>query len=143
MSTSKITRGLLTVAAAATVFSFSVSVFAGSGLKGTRQQPVPKSVTMTSWEDNGRDGQYLLQFERGRILAKGERIEGIIVSDTNCIPDAQGLNHCNNVIELANGSRLLIVDNHKMSSNPCLHPGSGITLTGMGGPWIKGTLPQG
>jgi len=143
MSSRKIVSGLLATAATAMVLSFSASVFAGTGLKGVGQQPVPKSVTMTSWEDNGQGGQYLLQFQRGRTLAKGERVKGTVLSDSNCEPDAQGLNHCRNVIELENGARLLVVNNHKMSSNSCLHPGSGITLTGMDGPWMKADVPQG
>ncbi|HED14683.1 MAG TPA: hypothetical protein ENI62_13695 [Gammaproteobacteria bacterium] len=137
------TNRVLTTVAAAILFAISANIFADNGQNKAGQLPIPSDVALASWSDNGHGGRYLLQFARGRTLAKGEQAIGIVASDTNCKPDALGLSHCNNIIRLANGGRITVIDTHKMSANPCLRPGEGITLTGMGGPWIMGILPRG
>ena len=113
------------------------------GQPDTGEPRIPSGVAMTSWNDNGHGGRYLLQVAQGRALAQGERVAGSVASDTNCDPDAQGLSHCHNAIELANGDRITVIDTHKMNVNRCLKPGERIALTGIGGPWIMGTLSGG
>jgi len=115
----------------------------GQAPTGDGEPPIPRGVAMASWFDNGHGGRYLLQVAQGPILAKGESAIGSVASDTNCDPDAQGLSHCHNAIELANGGRITVIDTHNMSVNRCLIPGEHIALTGVGGPWIMGTLSGG
>ncbi|MDE2227768.1 MAG: hypothetical protein KGL11_01845 [Alphaproteobacteria bacterium] len=97
---------------------------------------IPHGVKLASWEENGRDGQYVLQIADGGTLPSGAAVTGTVTSDTNCAPDAQGLSHCRNGIALSNGSRITVIDIHTMSRNPCLLPGETITLTRIDSSWL-------
>jgi hypothetical protein len=121
----------------------AVFMYFYKGQAQTGEPPIPSGVAMTSWFDNGHGGRYLLQVAQGRSLAQGERVIGSVASDTDCDPDAQGLSHCHNGIELTNGDRITVIDTHNMSVNRCLKPGERIALTGIGGPWIMGTVSGG
>jgi len=131
---------VLGVLATSAVFMY---FYKGQAPTGDGEPAIPRGVAMSSWFDNGHGGRYLLQVAQGQTLAEGERIIGSVATDTNCDPDAQGLSHCHNAIELANGDRITVIDTHNMSVNRCLKPGERIALTGTGGPWIMGTLSGG
>ena len=105
----------------------------------TVQPPIPRGVAMKSWQENGRDGRYLLQVVEGRAPKAGKRITGTVTSDTNCDADAEGLSHCQNIIELTNGSRITVIDTHNMHVNRCMSPGERISLTGIDKSWIMAT----
>lgn len=114
------------------------------GQYAAADQPViPPGAGIASWYDNGHGDRYVLQVAQGRALAAGERALGIVKSDTNCDPDAQGLSHCRNAIELSNGTRITVIDTHQMMRNRCLSPGERITLTGIGASWAVGTRSGG
>ncbi|MBI4291123.1 MAG: hypothetical protein HY661_06570 [Betaproteobacteria bacterium] len=121
----------------------AASPFFSEARAGTGEPPIPRGVAMASWQDNGRGGQYLLKVVQGRALAKRKSATGTVKSDSNCDIDAQGLSHCNNTIELADGSRITVIDTHNMHRNRCLQPGERISLTGIGGAWIMGTVSGG
>ncbi len=106
----------------------------------TTQPPIPRGVAMQSWQENGRDGRYLLQVLQGSALKAGKRVSGSVKSDTDCDIDAEGLSHCHNIIELANGTRITVIDTHNMHRYRCLAEGDRLSLTGIGGTWIMGTL---
>ena len=84
----------------------------------------------------GSDGQYLLQLADGELPPAGVRTFGVVLSDTNCEPDAQGLNHCRNGIRLADGSTINLIDNHMMSRYRCLQPGETVSLTTFDDAWV-------
>jgi len=109
-------------------------------LAAAHQAPIPAGVALKSWQDNGADGRYLLQILEGKPLKAGQRIVGVVTSDTDCEADAQGLSHCHNIIKLANGGQLTVIDTHNMHRNRCLGPGDQMTLTAAGKSWVIGTL---
>ena len=123
------------VLSAASLYSYKVHA-------ETDQPPIPRGVAMKSWQDNGRDGRYLLQVLQGSALKAGKRVTGTVKSDTDCDIDAEGLSHCHNVIELANGTRITVIDTHNMHRYRCLGDGDRLSLTGISGTWIIGTLSE-
>ena len=118
---------------AASVYTYQVQA-------ATDQPPIPRGVAMKSWQENGRDGRYLLQVLQGSALKAGEPVTGTVKSDTDCDADAAGLSHCHNIIELANGTRITVINTHNMHRNRCLGDGDLISLTGISGSWIMGSL---
>lgn len=101
-------------------------------------------MALKSWQDNGREGRYLLQIIEGKPQRAAQRIFGIVTTDTDCDADAdadaQGLSHCHNIIKLANGEQLTVIDTYNMHRNRCLGPGDQMTLTAVGDSWVMGTL---
>lgn len=116
---------------AASVYSYEVHA-AG-------QPPIPRGVAMKSWQQNGHGGKYLLQVVEGRAPKAGKRLSGTVTSDTNCDADAEGLSHCQNIIELTDGSRITVIDTHNMHVNRCMSPGERISLTGIDKSWVMAT----
>jgi len=105
------------------------------------QPPIPRGVPMKSWQENGRDGRYLLQVIKGDAPKTRKTVIGTVTSDTDCDADAEGLSHCHNTIKMPNGSEITVIDTHNMHQNRCLGAGDKLSLTGVSGPWIMGTLP--
>ena len=132
---SPVSRLLLCLFALSAASLFSLKVNAG-----TDQPPIPRGVAMKSWQENGRDGRYLLQLLQGSTLKAGAPVTGTVKSDTDCDADAAGVSHCRNIIELANGTRITVINTHNMHRNRCLGDGDLISLTGISGSWIMGSL---
>lgn len=103
---------------------------------------IPSGSDLPSWSENGRDGEYLLQIVEGKAPPVGVRLSGVVTSDTDCDPDAQGLSHCHNGIGLANGSNITVVDNHMMSRRRCLQPGEAVSLTRFNDSWVVAVTRQ-
>jgi len=118
----------------------TASLYSYTANARTDQPPIPRGVAMKSWQENGRDGQYLLQVLQGSALKAGEPVTGTVKSDTDCDADAAGLSHCHNIIELANGTRITVINTHNMHRNRCLGAGDLVSLTGISGPWTMGSL---
>jgi hypothetical protein len=97
---------------------------------------IPPGVALTSWFDNGAGGQHLLQIREGSAPPVGVRVTGIVASDTNCDPDALGLSHCHNRIELGNGRRIEVTNTHIMTRHPCLSPGQRLSITRLNAKWV-------
>jgi hypothetical protein len=129
---SRLLLGVL-VLSAAFVYSYRAQAATGA-------QPIPDGVPMKSWQDNGRDGRYLLQVIKGELPKVLKSVKGTVTSDTDCDADAQGLSHCHNTIKLANGSEITVIDSHNMHRYRCLGSGDRISLTLVGKSWVMGTL---
>ena len=121
------------VLSVASMYSYNVQA------AGT-QPPIPRGVTMKSWHENGSGGRYVLHVVEGQPLKSGKAVTGTVLTDTDCDADAEGLSHCHNTIELANGARIAVIDTHEMQVNRCMSPGEQISLTGIGKSWIVGTV---
>jgi hypothetical protein len=118
----------------------TAAVYSNQSQAAPEQPPIPRGVAMKSWQENGGDGRYLLQVIKGDAPKTRKPVIGTVTSDTDCDADAEGLSHCHNTIKLANGSEITVIDSHNMHRNRCLGAGDKLTLTGVTGPWIMGTL---
>ena len=108
-----------------------------SGQEAASAEPtIPAGVDLPSWYENGRGGEYLLQIAEGTVPPIGVRMSGVVLSDTDCEPDAQGLSHCHNGIALANGSTIIVTDTHLMSRYRCLRPGETVAVTTFNNSWV-------
>ena len=112
------------------------------GFSTLAQQPasaepaIPAGANFTSWADNGKDGLSMLQLIKGDMPAVGAVVAGVVKSDTDCDPDAEGVFHCHNVIALANGGEIEVVHNHVMMNHPCLAPDQKLSLARLSSDWI-------
>jgi hypothetical protein len=55
-------------------------------------------------------------------------MEGTVLTDEDCAPDAQGISHCRNEVQLANGETVVLRHPHNMQQVPCLAPGEEVLL---------------
>ena len=55
-----------------------------------------------------------------------QRMRGVVLTDTRCNPDRNGVSHCLNAIRLTNGKTIRVVHDHMMMLMPCLSPGEHI-----------------
>jgi hypothetical protein len=120
--------------------SLALPSMAPAATGGQTEPAIPRGVSLASWFDNGQGGRYVLQLAQGRPPAFGTQVTGVVLSDSDCAPDAQGLNHCRNVIELADGSRFQVINNHQMMRNRCLGNGDRLTLRAVNSGWVVGDL---
>jgi len=118
----------------------AAAAFAYNAQAASGQLPVPRGVPMKSWQENGRDGRYLLQVIGGSLPRNGKSVVGTVISDTDCDPDAEGLSHCHNEILLPGGKKLTVIDSHNMHRNRCLGGGDRIELSSFGNTWVIGNL---
>lgn len=133
-SVDRLLLGVLVLSGAA-VYSYHAQA-------ATDRPPIPRGVAMKTWQENGRDGRYLLQVINGDAPNTRKPVIGTVTSDTDCDVDVEGLSHCHNNIKLANGSEITVINTHNMHSNRCLGGGDRLSLIGVSGPWIIGTLPS-
>lgn len=120
--------------------SLALPSMAPAATGGQGEPTIPPGVSLASWFDNGHGGRYVLQLAKGRPLSPGAQLTGVVLSDSDCTPDAQGLNHCHNVIELADGSRVEVINSHQMMRNRCLGNGDRLTLRAVNANWMMGDL---
>lgn len=123
------------VVIAGTALAFGYHMRAGAG-----EAPLPRAAHIDSWHENGAGGRYMLRLIDGRLGTTTHGIRGTVMTDSNCKPDANGLSHCHNVIELADGSRITVVNSHQMNRYRCLQPGEPIWLQSTGGSWLRGKV---
>ncbi|MCR4331802.1 MAG: hypothetical protein NUV34_03735 [Sulfuricaulis sp.] len=128
---SRLLFGVIVLSAAS---AYSYKVYAANN-----QPPIPRGVAMKSWQENGHGGKYLLQVVQGRAPKAGKPVIGTVTTDTDCDADAEGLSHCQNIIELTDGSRITVIDTHNMHINRCMSPGERISVTGIDKSWVMGT----
>jgi hypothetical protein len=120
----------------------AIGGLAAVGFSALAQQPasaepaIPAGANFTSWADNGKDGQRVLQLVKGDMPAVGAVVSGVVKSDTNCDPDARGVFHCHNVIALAAGGEIEVVHNHMMMNYPCLAPDQKLSLARLDSDWV-------
>lgn len=119
---------------AATAFAF---VRTGTDIRTPAGEPaIPRGAPIASWQDNGRDGTYLVHIVAGKPLQGTSTVRGVVTSDTSCEPDALGFSHCHNGIDLADGASLDVVDTHQMNRHPCLTPGEDVRVTRLDDHWV-------
>lgn len=123
-------RRLLPIAAAALLVALGAC---GAGT----QSGIPAGAGIHSWYENGTGGRYVAPVIEGsaRSLGSGSRI-GVVLSDTNCAPDARGLSHCHNGIAFGDGTEITVMDNHQMSRHRCLRPGERVRVSLLKGDWV-------
>lgn len=97
---------------------------------------IPPGASLTSWFENGKGGQHVLQIAKGTAPLPSVRLVGTVTSDTDCDPDAQGLNHCRNDIDLGSGRTISVINNHAMHRYPCLEPGQRLSITRLNANWV-------
>lgn len=97
---------------------------------------IPAGAKLTSWFDNGVGGRRVLQVYRGSAPPVGTRVTGTVATDTNCRPDAAGLSHCHNRIDLDDGRRIEVIHTHYMAVNPCLRLGQRISIARINKNWV-------
>jgi len=120
----------------------AVAGLAAFGLNGLWSGPasaesnISAGAHFTSWADNGKDGERILQLVKGDLPKVAVVVDGVVKSDTNCTQDASGISHCHNVIALANGGEIEVVHNHAMMRYPCLSPGQKLALTKLDDGWL-------
>lgn len=98
--------------------------------------PIPSGAWFTSWHDNGADGHYLLQIERGQALGEGRKIAGSVLRRSECEPDGKNLNHCRYTIELSDGARIDVIDHHEVARYRSLQPGESMILLHFNSGWV-------
>jgi len=64
----------------------------------------------------------------------------VVTTDTDCDADAQGVSHCHNILKMADGTQMTVIDSHNMHRFRCLGPGDQMTFTTAGKGWVIGTL---
>ena len=114
--------------------------FLGSERLASAQPAIPAGAGLASWQDNGHDGKYLLKVTNGAAPAEGTSTSGVVLIDTACEPDAEGMNHCRNGIRQANGMTIYVINNHKMGRYRCLQPGETVSLAASGSGWVVATI---
>ncbi len=130
-------RVLLVALAAACLGGLVGAFVVSSGQQAARAGPtIPPSVSLTSWFDNGKGGEHVLQIAKGNAPPVGVRLVGTVTTDTDCDPDEQGLNHCHNNIDLGNGRSIEVIHNHSMHKFPCLEPGQKLSITRLNTNWV-------
>lgn len=70
---------------------------------------------------NGKDGILVVHLLQGPLPS--HRVQGLVLTDTSCTPDAYGISHCHNEIRLDDGTTILVQHDHNMQVYPCLKPG--------------------
>ena len=60
--------------------------------------------------------------------APADETTATVLTDEDCAPDTQGISHCLNKLELANGSRISVRHPHDMHQIPCLAPGEQVNV---------------
>lgn len=137
-------RSLLGVLALVTLGGIAAVAFSLlSGQETASAEPtIPPGVDLPTWTENGRGGEYLLQLAEGSAPPVGVRMSGVVLSDTDCEPDALGLSHCHNGIALANGSNIIVTDTHLMSRYRCLQPGETVSVTAFNDSWMVAVTGQ-
>ena len=126
-----------------TLFSLAGMITMGIlyyGQQAANAEPsIPSGVSLTTWFDNGKGGEHVLQIAKGSPSPVGVRLIGTVQTDTDCDPDAQGLNHCHNDIALENGKTISVIHNHAMHRYPCLEPGQRLLITRLNENWVVGS----
>lgn len=126
--------------AASIIIAVEVFVVAFLSVAGGRattvEPPIPRGAHLASRKENGRNEQYVLRVLKGKAPAGGVVVFGVVISDTSCQRDSHGFSHCHNGIDLANGSRITVVNTHRMMRYPCLRPGEKLSLDRINSSWV-------
>ncbi len=75
---------------------------------------------------NGAGGRELVYLTKGKLPARATT--AVVLTDTNCAADRNGISHCNNVLRLASSRRITVRHDHSMMNDPCLAPGERVRV---------------
>lgn len=64
---------------------------------------------------------------KGSLPSGGSVHRLTVLSDENCVPDAQGISHCLNRLSYGSGE-ITVRHNHRIADIPCLEPGEVLQL---------------
>lgn len=129
-------QGLACLLLAVTLF------WAEAALAAAKEPTIPKQAPLTTWYSNGAHGVYVLNLFEGVPPLAQHQLEGVVLSDANCMPDANGLSHCHNRIGMVDGRQITVINNHQMSRYGCLKPGDRLSFVALNGQWLVGRLVQ-
>lgn len=118
-----------------TMLTAVLIVVAGCSRAGA-EPALPAQAGIQNWHQNGAAGRYVVPVIRGDAGAVAASTRGLVLTDSDCTPDAQGLSHCHNFIELENGDKIQIQNNHQMTVHRCLQPGEVVRVAPLHGKWI-------
>ncbi|WCF10966.1 hypothetical protein NDS46_14440 [Paenibacillus thiaminolyticus] len=77
------------------------------------------------WQKNGADNLYTTRLLEGELAS--ERT-GVILTDTDCEADAQGISQCHNKIELDPNHTITVMNIHNMMNYECFSPGEKVKI---------------
>ena len=90
----------------------------------------PRTVVLGGMTDSlpgtSNEAGYLMTNLRAGQIPEGATTAEVL-SDTNCEPDADGVSHCLNDVQIGNVV-VTVQHHHQMHSVPCLSPGETVTL---------------
>lgn len=90
----------------------------------------PRTVVFGGMTDSlpgtSNEAGYLMTNLRSGQIPKGATTAEVL-TDTNCEPDADGVSHCLNDLQIGNVI-VTVQHHHQMHSVPCLSPGETVTL---------------
>ena len=118
-----------------TMLTVVLVVATGCSRAGT-EPALPALSGIQNWHENGAAGRYVVPVIHGDAGAVTASTLGLVLTDSDCTPDAQGLSHCHNFIELENGDKIQIQNNHQMSVHRCLQPGERVEVAPLHGKWV-------
>jgi hypothetical protein len=75
---------------------------------------------------NGVGGLELVYLISGKMPTGAT--SAIVVTDTKCAADRNGISHCSNILQLASGRRITVRHDHSMMNDPCLSPGERVRV---------------
>jgi hypothetical protein len=75
---------------------------------------------------NGLGGRELVYLTSGKMPARAT--SAIVVTDTDCAADRNGISHCSNTLRLASDRRITVRHDHSMMNDPRLSPGERVLV---------------
>lgn len=75
---------------------------------------------------NGIGGQELVYLLKGKMPARPTT--ALVLTDTNCTADPNGISHCHNMLRLASGRLITVRHDHSMRNDTCLVPGERVRV---------------
>ena len=100
-----------------------------------QDQNIP-GVSAMNWQNNGAKDRRIVKIIEGHLVAPAQ---GVVLTDTRCNPDAQGLSHCHNVIRLKNHQTTKVIDTHNRMHYGCLRIDESVSVTSLGASWARVT----
>jgi hypothetical protein len=90
----------------------------------------PRTVVIGGLSDSlpgtsNEDGYLMTNLRAGQIPAGAT--SATVLTDTNCTPDADGISHCLNDLQVGDAV-VTVQHHHAMAEIPCLSPGETVTL---------------
>jgi len=87
--------------------------------------PSVRTVALVHGSDSSQTGD-TVHFVGGTTPT--QTTAAVVLTDSNCTPDGQGVSHCFNTMRLPNGQIITVRHDHNMRMVPCLAPGESIRL---------------